>query len=149
MSPLHAQESAPTQPRPRVVRTNPPVASPPARTRRADQDSPLSQNYMVTVAGSMGEKDAMHVVLCGNSRNFMADLAESSTHVKVTLTEQDDKLLVAYTISSRIEVNMSNGNVQYRDGSVTGSFIATLGKPFTVLQVGKNGLAISVDKSVN
>jgi len=57
-----------------------------------------------------------------------------------------DSLTVVYSIGAQIAVKTGESAVQYQDASVTGSFLATLGQPFPVLQIGDSKLTIQVDK---
>jgi hypothetical protein len=110
------------------------------------EPSALGTNYQIIIAGSLGKTDPIDVTLRGSSRVFSATLQNPIRRIEVKLMNEKDSLTVVYSIGAQIAVKTGESAVQYQDASVTGSFLATLGQPFPVLQIGDSKLTIQVDK---
>ena len=141
---VRAQE--PTPPEPDASSTN--YQSRPRALRRAADPSgldALSANYQITIAGSLGKSDPIDVTLRGSSSKFDAILEKPSRRIEIVLRKDGETVNVLYSLGARIQTTVGN-NVSYNDTNVTGSFIATLGEPFPILEVGDAKLTIQVDK---
>lgn len=133
-----AQEPVPSTHRRAVV--------PSGGTESEGESRALTTNYQITIAGSLGKTDPIDVTLSGSSRVFSATLQNPIRKIEVKLINEKDSLTVIYSIGAQIAVKTGENTFQYQDTSVTGSFLATLGQPFPVLQIGDSKLTIQVDK---
>ena len=109
------------------------------------QQSELSRNYTVTVKGSMGTSDPFDVILRGSSKRFSTDLVDPIRTIEIILREGDEGITVTYSIGARIAIKTGENSSEFRDTRVTGSFLATVGDPFSVLEVGDSSLTIQID----
>lgn len=132
---LHAQE--PVQ---RTFRR-----SPVAENADMTQNQRLSRNYMVSIAGSLGKSEPMNVILRGSSKRFYATLENPTRTMEIFLDEDGDNVTVFYSLAARIAVKVGDNATSYQDASTSGSFLATLGEAFPVLEVGDSRLTIQVD----
>jgi hypothetical protein len=107
--------------------------------------STLSKNFQITIKGSLGQSEGIDVVLRGNSRKFSTALQDPTRKIEIVLQEDEGQITVLYALFARIAVKVSDNNISYQDAETTGSFQATLGEPFRVLEVGDSSLTIQVD----
>jgi len=121
---------------------NPPKSSPQAETAPATLDA----NYSITISGGLGDSKSGDVILSGNGPRFHATLPEPRRTIEIILSQKDAVYTVVYSISAQLPINSGN-NVQYVDTGITGTYYASLGQPFTVLQVGDKTLSIQIDKT--
>ena len=112
------------------------------------QQSELSRNYTVTVKGSIGTSDPFDVILRGSSSRFSAELVNPSRAIEIILREGEEAITVTYTILARIAVKTGENSTEYKDTRISGSFLATLGKSFPVLEVGGSSLTVQIDQVV-
>jgi hypothetical protein len=146
-----AQEPVPSTPRRIVVVPSPStprriVDAPSGGAEAAGQPNALATNYQIIIAGSLGKTDPVDVTLRGSSLVFSATLQNPIRRIEVKLMNEKDSLTVVYSIGAQIAINTGENAAQYQDASVTGSFLATLGQPFPILQIGDSKLTIQVDK---
>ncbi len=106
----------------------------------------LTRNYVIAIAGSLGKSDPVDVTLRGSSSKFSANLENPNRRVEVVLREDGETVNVAYLIGAQIPIKTGDSSVAYQDVSVTGSFLATLGEPFPILEAGDSKLTIQVDQ---
>lgn len=130
--PVHAEVASPSIRRPRIDPQRAPAV----------QDT-LSTNYQITIAGSLGKSEPLDVILRGSDARFSATLENPNRHIDLALNEEGDRLTVKYTLGARMLVNDGKA---YADTNVMGSFLVTLGEPFSILEVGDSKLTIQVDK---
>ena len=93
----------------------------------------------------MGKSEPFDVILRGSSSKFSADLAEPNRSIEIILNEGDKWLSVTYAIRAPIAVKSDEASISYQDTNIRGSFLAKLGEPFPVLEVGDSKLTIQVD----
>lgn len=145
-----AKEPTPATPRrpaiPSSETASPHTVPSPSGPKLEEQSNALAANYQITIAGSLGKTEPFDVTLRGNSPIFLANLPDPTRSIEVRLLNEKDPLKVVYSIDAVIPVKTGENSVQYRDVRVRGSFLATLGQAFPILQIGDSKLTIQVDK---
>ena len=106
----------------------------------------LDANYSITISGGLGDSKPGDVILSGNGPRFSATLPDPRRTIEIIVSQKDAIYTIVYTMSAQLPI--SSGNmVQYVDSGISGTYYATLGQPFTVLQVGDKLLSIQIDKT--
>jgi hypothetical protein len=91
----------------------------------------LDANYSVTISGGFGDSKTGDIILSGNGPDFRVELLGLTIRIVVSL--KDAEYSVYYTINDSC--------------FITGTYYATLGEPFTVLQAGDKMISITIDKT--
>jgi len=116
--------------------------SPQAETGPATLDA----NYSITISGDLEDSKSGDVILSGNGPKFHVSLSEPRKTIDIVVSQKDANYSVSYSIGTLLP-KYSGNNVQYETSEIIGTFNATLGKPFTVLQAGDKILSIQLDKT--
>ena len=106
----------------------------------------LDANYSITISGSLGDSKTGDIILSGNGPRFHATLPDPIRTIEIIVSQKDAKYGVVYTIGDRLPISSGN-NIQYVDSVIMGTYYATLGQPFTVLQAGEKMISIQIDKT--
>ncbi len=106
--------------------------------------SELSRTYMITVKETMGASEPIDVIFGGSSSEMRAQLMNPSRSIEVSLEEGDDGTMVSYSIAVKVGDNPATS----QSTVVTGSFLATVGEPMSVLEVGESALTIQIDHAI-
>lgn len=106
----------------------------------------LDANFSIKISGGLGDSKPTDVILSGNGPQFEVSLIEPVRHISIIVNQKDSIYTVGYRIGAMLPVTSGN-NIQYSDSVITGTYYATLGQPFNVLQVGDKTLSIQIDKT--
>lgn len=106
----------------------------------------LDGNYSITILDGLDDAKSDDIILSGNGPRFQTSFSDPTRNFDIFVTQKDAFYILNYTISI-VHIISCNGMKSGVVTNLSGSYCATLGQPFSVLQVGDKTLSIQIDKT--